>query len=275
MVVGICCLRMKRMAAGGLFLTVAALLRVFPAMAIFGVALGASFAMWRARSFRLSPAHRRFVLGCAAAAAILIPLSLATAGGARAWIDFAANIRLHSNAQFPANVGLKSLLSYDHETRIERIDQVFPNSPRGWNEARDAAFERRRLLFVAILLGYLPLLARACNRQEDWGAAILGTGAIIMLATMSNYYYGVLLGFGFLWDRRESIGAALCGLSALTWWIDWTWQNIDEVYTWVSLATVIFVVGATGLMARGCAPGTASATDAAVAGPTGNEASGA
>jgi hypothetical protein len=98
-------------------------------------------------------------------------------------------------------------------------------------------------------------------------AAVLGSGAVIMLATMANYYFGVLLGFGLLWSRRESIGAALCGLSALTWWIDWTWHQPDEIYTWVSLATVIFVVAATGLMAWRRVPDAASASDATVAGP--------
>jgi hypothetical protein len=268
LVIGICCLRMKRMATGGFFLTVAALLRVFPALAIFGVALAAGFAMWRARRFYLSPAHRRFALGCAAAAAIVIPLSFATAGGARAWIDFAENIRFHSNTAFLNDVGLTSLLSYDHDTRLERIEQASQNSLLTWHEARSATFARRRLLFVGILVGYLALLARASSREEDWVAAVLGAGAIVMLATMSNYYYGVLLGFGFLWDRRESIGAALCGLSALTQWIDWTWHQIDEIYAWVSLATVIFVVAATGLMAWRRATDAVSATDAAVADPT-------
>jgi hypothetical protein len=261
MVIGICCLRMKRTATGGFFLTVAALLRVFPALAIFGVALAAGFAMWRARKFHLSPAHRRFALGCAAAAAILIPLSFATVGGARAWIDFAENIRFHSNTAFLNDVGLKSLLSYDHDTRLERIEQASQNSLLTWHEARSATFARRRLLFVGILVGYLALLARASSREEDWVAAVLGAGAIIMLSTMSNYYYGVLLGFAFLWDRRESIGAALCGLSALTQWMDWTWHRTDEIYAWVSLATVIFVVAATGLVAW------RRATDAAVADP--------
>jgi hypothetical protein len=83
------------------------------------------------------------------------------------------------------------------------------------------------------------------------------------MATMSNYYYGVLLGFGLLWDRREGIGAALCGLSALTWWIGWTWQQNDETYTWVSLATLVFVLAATCLLAWPRAAITTAAADVA------------
>jgi hypothetical protein len=268
MVIGICCLRMRWMATAGVFLTVAALLRVFPVLAIFAVALGAGIAMWRARRFQLSSAHRKFALGCAAAAVILIPLSFATAGGARAWIDFARNIGFHSSTPFLTNVGLKTFLSYDSDTRLEQIEKDASSPPRAWWDARNATLERRRILFIGVLVGYLALLARAVDRREDWEAAVLGGGAVIMTVAMSNYYYGVLLGFGFLWDRRESIGAALCGLSAVTWWIDWTWHQNDEVYAWVSLATVIFVLAATVLLASQRAPDATPAVNAPETGAT-------
>jgi hypothetical protein len=251
MVIGISCLRMRWMATGGFFLAVAALLRVFPVVTILAVAIGAGLAMARTRRFQLSPAHRRFALGCAAALAILIPLSFATAGGPRAWTDFAENIRFHASRPFATNVGLRMFASYEHETRLERIEQIASNPGRAWSEARMAAFARRRLLYACALIAYLALLARAVDRKEDWVAATLGTGAVIMLTSMSSYYFGVLLGFGFLWERRESIGAGLCGLSAAIWCIDWTWQQPDETYTWVSLATVLFVLAATGRVAWG------------------------
>jgi hypothetical protein len=269
MVIGICCLRMRWMAAGGFALTVAALLRVFPVVTICAVAVNAGLVMGRTRRFQLSPAHRRFALGCAAAAAILIPLSFATAGGPRAWIDFAENVRFHSSTPIVNDVGLKMLLSYDHATRLGRIEKAASNQARAWMEARNATLERRRLLLAGAIVGYLVLLARAVDRKEDWIAAVLGTGAVVMMATMSNYYFGVLLGFGFLWGERESIGAALCGLSALTWWIDWTWQYYDETYTWVSLASVTFVLVATGLMAWHREPVSTSASAATGATPGG------
>jgi hypothetical protein len=249
MVVGICCLRMKWMGAGGFLLAVAALLRVFPVLAIFAIVVSAGLAMGRARRFQLSPVHRRFALGVAAAAVILVPLSFAVAGGPRAWTDFAENIRLHADSPIVNDVGLKMLLSYEHATRLEQIEKISANPALTWMKARRATLERRRILFASAIVGYLVLLAGAIDRKADWVAAILGAGAVVVMTTMSNYYYGVLLGFGFLWAERESIGAALCGLSALTWAIDWTWPYYDETYTWVSLATVAFVVAVTGLMA--------------------------
>jgi hypothetical protein len=247
-VVGVCCLRMKWMAIGGFFLALAVLLRVFPVLTIFAVAMNAGIAMARARRFQISLAHRKFALGCALAAGILVPLSFATTGGPGAWIDFTKNIRFHSSTPIVNDVGLKTLLSYEHATRLEQLKKTASNLDHEWREARKETLERRWLLFAGIAIGYLVLLTCAVNRKEDWVAAVLGSGAIVVVATMSNYYYGVLLGFGFLWRERESIGAALCGLSALTWLCTWTWQYYDEAYTWVSLATVAFVLVVTGLM---------------------------
>jgi len=223
MVIGICCLHMRRPAAGGFLLTVSALLRIFPGVTIAAVAITVALSAWRRRSLRLPSEHRRFAFGCAAAAALLLPLSFATAGGPEAWVAFAHNIRFHAGTLFATNIGLQTLLAKTGGTG---------------------------LLSVAIPVGYAALLLRALDRKETWEAAAIGTGAVILLATMSSYYYGLLLGFAFLWTRRESIGALLCALSATGWCVEWIVQRTDEVYAWLSLATVLFVLVATALMAR-------------------------
>jgi hypothetical protein len=92
---------------------------------------------------------------------------------------------------------------------------------------------------------YVWLLARSAVRREDWEVAILGAGAVLLVTTMANYYIGVLAGFGFLWLRDEEIGAALCALAAFTWCAQWIGPSIDEIYTWISLACVLFVLTAT------------------------------
>jgi hypothetical protein len=86
---------------------------------------------------------------------------------------------------------------------------------------------------------------RAVDRQEDWIAAALGIGMIPVGAELTGYYYAVLLGLGLLWVHREEVGAALCGLSALSWLFVEIWHWTDQVLTWTSLAAVVFVVFAT------------------------------
>jgi hypothetical protein len=229
LVIGICCLRVGRPAAGGFLLSVAALLRVFPAVTIAAVVAATALAAWRRGSAEPTREQLRFVAGCAAAVIALVPLSFATAGGPGAWLDFAGNIRFHADTPFATNVGLQNFLAYTGAPSF---------------------------LSVAILIGYAALLLRAVDRKELWEAAAVGTGAVVLLASMSSYYYGVLLGFAFLSTRRESVGALLCALAAAGWCLEWSTARTDVVYVWLSLATVLFVLIATALMARPFAPET-------------------
>ena len=247
--IGICCLRLGWMTSAGFLLTLSALLRVFPAAALFAVALGAGALVVRQHTLRIGSEHRRLLWGCAAAIAMLVPFSIATAGGSRAWVEFADNIRFHSSTPFANNVGMKAVFAYDPASRLERLQQISQDAPNAWLDARNATFARRRIVYFGFVLVYLALLARAVAGRPDWQAAVLGTGAVVVVATMSNYYFGLLLGFGLLGYRREGIGAALCGLSAVSWFIEWSGRQVDETYTAISIAAVAFVLATTAWMA--------------------------
>ncbi|MFQ5415900.1 MAG: hypothetical protein ACE5FL_02515 [Myxococcota bacterium] len=249
LVLGICSLRTGRMASAGFLLTIAALLRLFPAFAVLTVGLGAAISLLRRRSLRPSPPQLRFAAGALAAAGIVIPLSVATAGGVRAWPEFAENIRIHANTPFVTNVGFATFLSYDSETNLGHLPQTAPDLEAAWKSAQAENLASRRGLRLGVLAIYVLLLVRAVGRHPEWVAAVLGTGAVVMFATMSNYYYVVLLGFGLLRERGEGTDAALCGLAALTWCIAWSRPWSDQVHAWISLATVVFVVGVTAWMA--------------------------
>ena len=93
-------------------------------------------------------------------------------------------------------------------------------------------------------------MAIAVARQETWVAAALGVGLIPVLTELTSYYYAFLLAFAFLWTRRESIGVALAGLSALSWGMVEVWHFYDDVFARLSIAVVLFVTYATALMAR-------------------------
>ncbi len=229
LVIGICCLRMRWLKTGGFCLAVAALLRVFPVLAIAAIALQAVLAMGRERNFSLAPDHRKIVLGCVVAVSTLVPLSLINTGGVQAWVDFFHNIRFHASFPFGNNVGLDTFLAY-----------LFgPPDPARVSIAH-------RISFATILIVHTTFLIRAAGRREEWEVAVLGAGAVLLVTTMSNYYLVVLLVFGFLWTRNQGVGAALCALSALTC-VAWIW--LDKPYAWISLASVAFVTLATACAA--------------------------
>jgi hypothetical protein len=256
-IIGICMLRRQRMAAGGFALAAAALLRVFPALIIVGVALKALTTMWRHRTFAPSPAHRRFALGCLAALVLLVPASVLVTGSRSAWSGFIDNSRKHADTPLTNHMGLKTVVAYDHDTRARL------SAPLGleedpflvWKEARRRVFEERVYLFAGLVLGFLILLARAVKNEEDWVAAVLAVGLVPVATELTCYYYSVLLAFGFLWTRRESIGVGLCALAALTCLIATLFDWNDEQYTAMSVATLAFVAFATAPFLRSPAPG--------------------
>jgi hypothetical protein len=250
--IGLCLLRRDRPTGAGFLLGYAALLRIFPALALLGVGLAALLAMAREGRVVLRPEHRRLAGGAALAVALVVPLSSLVAGGASSWRDFADNTRLHVGT--PANnlVGLQMLISYDHDARLSQLLTRAQDPSAAWKQARRSAFAERRWAYWAGVAAYLLLLGRALRRREDWEAAILGLGAMLVLIEPTCYYTSILLAFGLLWTRREGIGVALLALSAAQWGVAAAFDAWDEIFTWQSVPLVAFVFYATATMgARG------------------------
>ena len=251
MTIGLCLLRRGRMASAGFMLTFSALLRVFPAFILVGIALKALMDMWAGRSVALSGRHRRLAVGCIAAVVVLIPTSVVVAGSWSAWPAFVANSRKYLNTPATNLMGLRTVMAYNHDWRVSRIVPLGLEQDRWqvWQEVRRRQFEERRYLFAALVFGFVILLARAVRNQDDWVAAVLGVAMIPVATEVGSYYYSVLLVYGFLGARREGLGAALCALAAVSGLIGkFVWSD-DVRFTLISAATVGFVCMATASVA--------------------------
>jgi hypothetical protein len=249
-VIGLCLLRRGRMLGAGFLLGHATLLRVFPVLALLAIGLKALLEMGRERRLQLAPEHRRLVLGGLLALATVLPVSALVAGGFRPWLDFVHNARLHMDTPGSNSMGLKTTLSYDSAARLEILQERDPDPGKAWKEARRRAFSKRRPAFFVLAVGFLALLVRALFRQEDWAAGVLGLGALPILLEPACYYTSVLLVFGLLSTRREIVGAGLCALSAVLWATAAAWYEWDDIFTWSSVAVVLFVTFATAMMRR-------------------------
>jgi hypothetical protein len=252
-IVGLCLLRRGRAGPAGFLLGYAALLRLFPALALLGVALCALLRAVRERSLRPGPQERGLAVGAALAVATVVPLSAVVAGGAGAWSEFASNTRLHVATPAVNVLGLKTLLSYAPQARLALLQGRVEDPGAAWKSGRREAFAARRPLFAVLVLGYLVVLARAVTRQEAWVAAILGLGALTFLLEPACYYTSALLGFAFLWPRRPAIGVALCALSAAVWGVVALFSSADDLFTWASLPVLAFVLFATATARRSVA----------------------
>jgi hypothetical protein len=240
-------------------LTCAALLRIFPVLLIAGVGLGAAGRMLKERRIRIEAAQRRFAVGCLAALAALVPLSVLATGGLGSWLDFARNSRLQLDTPLANHVGLKTVLSYDHAQRTERAREPSLADPmEPWKQARRAMFAQRRPLFWALVLGFAALVGRAAAAHADWLAAVLGIALIPIATELTSYYWSVLFALAFAMSVRAPLGAALCGLAALGWWIADTLHWTDQIHVWISTVSVAFCVFAVLLLTERSSPTAAS-----------------
>ena len=247
MIVGICLLRKRKHFFGGAALTYGALLRVFPGFVVAAIVLKALAAMVRERRFFLSREHQRFAAGCIVAMAVLIPTSGWATNGLDAWPEFAVNSKKHLATALTNNMGLKTVMGYDFATRAinmrnDKLDDPFQE----WKDAKEYFYKTRAPLYYGLIFLFCILLARAGDREEDdWVAASLGTGLIVMAAELTCYYYGFLMTYGFLWERRKIPGILAAVLAGFTCFIYDLLSWNDDHFAAMSLASVVVVVAVT------------------------------
>lgn len=244
--VALCLMKRERSVAAGFLLCAAALVRVYPAFLVAGPALAAAGASLAARRPTLSPSQRSLVLGGLLGLAVLLPLSVVGTGSLRAWSEFAENSRVLLETPLRNAMGLRTVLAYHPDALASDLaDPSLADPYEPWKRTRAEIVAARLPLFALLLAGYLALLAAAVRRQPDWVAAALAAGLVPVAAELTCYYSVVLVAFALLWERHPPLGIALCALSAAGWGIADRFHFFDRIFTWQSLASVVFVVFAT------------------------------
>jgi hypothetical protein len=254
-VLAVCLARRGRMTASGFSLGYAALLRIFPGFLAAGLAASEAWSMWTRRSLQPSREFLQFAGGLALAGALLVPAaSLVNSGrlvDLDAWRAFAANSRKHLASTSTNRMGLKVAVSFDPGTTVERVKDLWIDSPwDAWYSARARTFDARRPLFYAILCAYLLALLLAARRQPPWIALVLGTGVLVFGFELTCYYYVFITLFGLLWPTHRWAGASLCALAAATNIPTALSDATDLVFLANSVLCLLFVACLTAAIAR-------------------------
>jgi hypothetical protein len=244
--IGVCLMRRGRMTAAGFLLTLAALVRIYPALLLAGPALQVAVNAIRERRLRLAASQRRLLLGGLLAGATLLPLAALGTGGLGTWSDFAENSRVLLGTPLRNHVGLRTVLSYDHAARAQvATDSSLDDPYAPWKRARREAFAKRWPVFAVLLVGFVALLAGAVRSQPGWVAVVLAAGLVPVAGELTCYYSAILVVYALLWERHPPVGAGLVALSALGWMLAGRFLFYDQIFTWISLAMVGFVLFAT------------------------------
>jgi len=244
-VAGVCCLKRKHMGMAGFLLVYSALLRVFPAFLLGGVAVKALSRMWAERSFTLSREHQRLLWGACAGLVTLVGLSLAASGDLSVWSRFATNTAKYQKSVQPQALGSHAVITNIDQAEIWSSHRISP-------EELEASYRRpaRRLVTILLAVLMLPLLFRAVAGEADWVAAILGLTWLPLAIGVSNYYWSILLVFALLIVDRRAVAPAFAALmiafSALGLVYD-TYQI--GLYLWGSVVLLLFLTWVAALYA--------------------------
>jgi hypothetical protein len=189
------------------------------------------------------------------AVAILIPLAAMFSSGRPGLAAFGAfveNSRKHVDTPFTNSVGLKTIVSFEPATSVRsKVDWSLADPYGPWKEARKRVFEERKLLFLALLGGFLALFVGAVARLPDWAALALSVGLIPLGVELSCYYFSFMLAFAFLWPRWSAIGVVLAAAAAASCLVPRLSEWDDVRYLLFSGIVVVVATGAVWLCRTG------------------------
>jgi hypothetical protein len=272
----VCLAKKERYFYAGMCLAYSTLLRIFPVFMFIAPSLAMGYHYFKHR--QLERRFLRFFVGAAVAVALLMPISVVTAGGAGAYPAFIHNTLKHQATPLTNYMGLRTVVNYrpSEVGRLMRNDQLVDPWSR-WKDARLKSFQEAKPLYFGILLCYVVLMGLAVRGAHPWEAIALSSTFIAFGVELTCYYYAFVIVVGLLYAKHEVAGKWLLAVTAFTQFIGWApiqgvpgWlakilptsmrdaaalknfgmpTGLDEQYTWMSLATLFgFVMIAWDMM---------------------------
>ncbi|HEX7499095.1 MAG TPA: discoidin domain-containing protein, partial [Polyangia bacterium] len=262
----VCLAKKERFFYAGMCLAYSTLLRVFPMFMFVAPVLAMGYHYFKHR--QLERRFLRFFMGAALAVAILLPVSVVTAGGVGSYSAFIHNTLKHQGTPLTNYMGLRTVVDYrpSEVGRLMRNDRLVDPWSR-WKDARLKSFREAKPLYFGILICYLVLMGLAVKGSDPWEAIALSATFIAFGVELTNYYYSFVIVVALLYAKREVVGRWLLAATAFTQFIGWApikgvpnWlgtilpasirnapalknfgmpTELDEQYTLMSLATLI------------------------------------
>jgi hypothetical protein len=262
----VCLAKKQRHFSAGMCLAYSTLLRIFPLFLFVAPVLAMGYHYFKHR--QLERRFLRFFMGAAVAVALLLPISIVTAGGINAYPAFVHNTLKHQSTPLTNYMGLRTVVNY-RPSEVGRLmvnDRLVDPWSR-WKDARIKSFREARPLYFGIVICYLVIMGLAVRKSDPWEAIALSTTFIFFGVELTNYYYSFLIVVGLLYAKREAAGRWLLAAAAATQFVGWApiqgipgWlgailpasirnapalknfgmpTGLDEQYTWMSVAVLI------------------------------------
>lgn len=249
LVAGACLLRRRHYAGAGLCLSYAALIQVFPALFLAGLAVKAAVETVRDRA--VPPRFARLFLSCIVGAALFAGYGCLTGRGVDAWRQFAGRIAAHHRTLTANSVGFPMAFLYDGtcadadcfagaygSTGLEG-DTLF-------NRAKTLEARERRTAYLIFCAAVLALCALVVSRRPDGEALAWGAAPVFLLLNLGDSYYVFLVVAAAAWyrgaGRRPLPLLLLVATQVLVLWIRFTNGFALRAAALASLAFFVFLL---------------------------------
>jgi hypothetical protein len=230
---GVCALKARRLTLAGGLLGWAAMIRAFPALALFFLAVPIGWKVYEAVRARRSPWPELVPLAKVGAGVVIIVVALGalsanTFGFEESWGAWTQKISMHANRPNVNHLGVTALISFEPDNLWNRL-RARGEDPELWGPRTAQTMKDRQWLIWASMLFYTVLAVLACRRLRLPDAAVIGTMMIPIYFYPSNYYLHIL----FIWPlmlagwgahdrtREWSTGAATVLIACAVMWFGW------------------------------------------------------
>jgi hypothetical protein len=205
-VLAVCLLEERRHASAAFFLTLSAMMRIFPGLLFYGVAV-TTFRRWRA-THTLDKHSARFIVTAGATALLLFVLPAISLGSViRPWKDFYDKTSLHDSGVYVNHLGSRAVVLFEpSHLSLESFAAAYKSADivRHWQDVKENEFRNKKpILLLASLLVLACVTVIIWKRDESESASVLWPIPLIYSASyLSTYYYAFLCLFVLLFFRR-------------------------------------------------------------------------
>jgi hypothetical protein len=220
-VVAVCLLDNGRYASAAFFLTLSAMLRIFPVVLFYGVAVTIFQKVKTTRT--LDKSSKQFIFAAGVAALLLFLLPAVSLGSVlRPWQDFYAKTRLHDSGVYVNHLGLRGIVLFEpSHLSLDRFVETYKSADivRHWQDVKEHELGTKRpVIFIASLFVLICVTAIIWKRKEAEGVSISVLWPLLLVYTtsyLSTYYYAFLCLFVLLFFRRTRALSAFVPLCLL------------------------------------------------------------
>ncbi|MEJ7727632.1 MAG: hypothetical protein WKG00_00280 [Polyangiaceae bacterium] len=243
-VLAACLSRKKYHALAAASMVQAALLRVFPGVLVMGWLVLAGWHLVRHKRF--APTHLRMLLGGTIATVVLVGASLVWVGKDSYKAFYEHTIVVHDRTPLTNHMGLRVVIAHkwgsgQKSGRMEHTkDDKLVDPFQLWKDMRVARYDKYKwigyLWMAATMAAFVWVLRRV---RTPWVAQALSVVWIILMAQLTNYYYGFLVCAVPLIKVRRDLELAFYGYVFVTQmvWLKAYWN--DDKYTLQTYAALI------------------------------------